>query len=680
MKKLILLLPFLFLSLSITAQDDDDDAPAKMCSEDINKKAMDLYKKGTDKKKYKKPERLDFLKKAMELEPDFAEANLKMGLEIVVRCKLENAAFTPAVPYFLRAVRSCPQVHSEPYYYIGFDYYEQVKNDSAVKYLEKFIAFKDDDQSKYAKDYQAEIYNAKMMIKSAKKESALKKNVPFDPKVVKGVSTERDEYLAYVSPDDKKCFFVRRLPIKDPNKVYASDKEKEVFMIATRDKTGLFNAGQPMTYPFNETEDNQGGCSISIDNKHLYFAMMRQEGGAQPNCDIYVSDFADDSWSEIRKLSATVNDPKYWDSQPTIAADGVTLYFASDRPGGYGGIDLYVTKKDPKTGLWSVPKNLGPKVNTKGDEKTPFIHSDSETLYFSSTGHFGFGAYDIFFVRKDEKGEWIEPENIGSPINGATDDTGFFVSTDTKSGYFFSFDEGKVRGKGVGRYDLYSFDLYQEARPQQVAFITGEIKDKSGNDVPGAVVEIKNTKTKEKTYAVVDSTTGKFMAAINLKKKDDLLITIKKDSFAFASKVLSTKDLTSYEAAKSDIKKEIKLEIERAQPGKSFVINNIYYNTNSADLKEESRIVLESFAEYLKENPNIKVEIQGHTDNVGNAKDNDALSTNRAFTVKTVLEELKIDGKRINAKGFGAAKPIVPNTSEENRAKNRRTEFLVIEH
>jgi len=674
MKKFISLFLLTFFTLSLTAQDDEKE-PKKFCNEELNKKAVSFYEKGSDKKKYKKPERLEFLMKALELEPEFAEANLKMGLEIVVRCKLESKPFTPAVPYFLKAIQSCPQVHSEPYYYIGFDYYEQYKNDSAIKYLEKFIAFKDEDDSKFAKDYNEEIYQSKMMIKSAKKENSLKKNVPFDPKVVHGVSTERDEYLAYISPDDKKCFFVRKLPVKNPDKVYASDKEKEVFMIAQRDKTGVFNSGEPMTYPFNETDDNQGGCSISIDNKHLYFAMMRQEGGAQPNCDIYISDFADDSWSEIRKLSANVNHPIYWDSQPTIASDGLTLYFASDRPGGYGGIDLYVTMKDPKTGVWSIPKNLGPKINTKGDEKTPFIHSDSETLYFSSTGHFGFGGYDIFYVRKDEKGEWMEPENIGSPINGDTDDTGFFVSTDAKSGYFFSYDEGKVRGKGVGRYDLYYFDLYAEARPQQVAFVSGDIKDKNGADVPGAtVVEIKNIKTKEKTYAVVDSVSGKFMAAINLKRKDDVMITIKKDSVAFNSKVLSTKDL-SFEKPKMDIK----IVVEKAESGKSFVIENIYYNTNSADLKPESRVVLESFADYLKENPNIKIEIQGHTDNVGSVKDNEALSTNRAYSVKSAIEEFGVDGKRILAKGYGPSKPIAPNTTEEGRAKNRRTEFLVTE-
>jgi len=617
------------------------------------------------------------LVKCLEIEPDFAEANLYMAQEMIVRAKLENLSFKPLLPYYYKAIASCPQIHSSPYYYIGFIYYEELKNDSAIKYLKKFNEFKDDDIKKFDKDYEAEIYQSKMMVKSAKKENSLKKGVPFDPKVVKGVSTERDEYLAYISPDDKNCFYVRRLPVKDLNKVYTIDKEKEVFMISKRDKTGAFNSGQPMTSPFNETEDNQGGCSISIDNKHLYFAMQRQEGGLQANVDIYVSDFADDSWGDIRKLSATVNDPKYWDSQPTMASDGLTLYFASDRPGGFGGVDLYVTKKDPRTGQWSVPQNLGKNINTKGDEKTPFIHSDSETLYFSSNGHFGFGGFDIFYVRKTEKGEWQEPENIGSPINGSTDDTGFFVSSDTKTGYFFSFNEGKVSGKGIGRYDLFNFDLYPEARPQAIAFVEGDIKDNKGNAVSGAIVEIKNTVTKEITYANVDSSSGKYMAAINIKKKADILITVKKDSVAFNSKIVSTKELK--EVSFNAPLKEIKLEVIKSEVGKPFIIDNIYYNTNSAELAKESRIVIEAFSNYLKENADIKIEIQGHTDNVGKPKDNEALSSNRSNSIKFMLEELGIDGKRIIAKGYGDSKPIAPNTSEEGRAKNRRTEFMITE-
>ncbi|MBL7931526.1 MAG: OmpA family protein, partial [Bacteroidia bacterium] len=659
-----------FLSL---AQDDDAQAPSKFCNEDLNKKAVALWEKGTDKKKYKRPERLEFLRKALEIEPDFAEAHLAVGLELAARSKLEEKAFTQTLPFFYKAIANCPKIHSEPYYYIGFDYYERHMNDSAIKYLQKFVDFKDDDEKKFAKDWDAETYQAKMMLKSAKKELGLRKNVLFNPHVVTGVSTERDEYLAYISPDDKNCYFVRRLPIKNMNQTFASDKEKEVFMVAKRDKGGQFNSGEPMDAPFNTTDDNQGGCSISIDNKSLYFAMMRYEGGLQPNCDIYVCENSGGMWGEIRKLSAAVNDPKYWDSQPTIASDGVTLYFASDRPGGYGGIDLYYTVKDPKTGLWSIPQNMGPSINTKGDEKTPFIHSDSETLYFSSTGHFGFGGYDIFYTRKNEKGEWQEPENIGSPINDASDDAGFLVSADAKTGYFFSYDEGKVRGKGVGRYDFYAFELYKEARPVSTSFMKGTVKDSAGNQVAGAIVEVRDTKTKEVSVATVDSSSGEYMIAV--KKKNDIVLTVKKDDVAFNVKLIKASEMP----APHEEPPLVNLEVKEAKKGSSFVIDNILYATNSAEIKEDSKVILESFAQYLKENPNIKVEIQGHTDNVGNIKDNEALSSNRAYSVKAMIEGFGIDGKRIQAKGFGPNKPIADNRTEEGRAKNRRTEFLILE-
>lgn len=672
---------FIFLILISTspvpAQDDNEEIK-KFCVEIDNKKAVALYRKGTDKKKYKKPERMEFLAKCLEMEPDFAEANLAVGFEIAVRCKLDNKPFTPTIPFFMKAIKVCPQIHSEPYYYIGFDFYERMQNDSAIRYLNLFLNFKDEDEKKFSKEYEAEKQQAKLMIKSAKKEMGLKKGVPFDPRVVRGVSTERDEYLAYVSPDDKFCFFVRTMPLNNMDKVYSSDKTKEVFMVAKRDATGKFNAGEPMYYPFNETNDNQGGCTISINNKQLYFAMMKDEGGAQPNVDLYVtnnlSENFNEEWGPISKLSPVVNHPKYWDSQPTIAADGLTLYFASDRPGGYGGIDIWVTKKDPKTGQWSVPQNLGPNINTKGNEKTPFIHSDSETLYFSSDGHYGFGGYDIFYVRKNAKGEWDEPVNIGSPINSESDDTGFFVSKDTKTGYFFSFDEGKVRGKGVGRYDLYSFDLYPEARPQAVAFQEFEVKDQSGQIVTGAIAEMKNLTTKEKVNVIVDSTTGKGMYVQHLDKKDKLVLTIKKDSIAFNSTVIDTKTLTpNAPAPKLDI------IVAKAEKGKSFLLDNIYYNTNSAEIQEQSKPVLQSFAEYLLENPDISVEIQGHTDNVGNPKDNEALSSNRAYSVKQYLEELKVPGKRVTAKGYGSSKPVADNKNEAGRARNRRTEFLIKE-
>lgn len=666
--RIILIVVVMFSGLLLSSQEDGDKTYCK----EIDKKLEKTFLKATDRKN-PKPERLKYLRECLQEDPDFAEANLAMGLEIIVHCKIESKAFTPAVPFFMKAIANCPQVHSEPYYYIGFDYYEMGKLDSAVKYLDKFVKFKDDNEKKFAKDYDAEIYQAKEMIKSAKKESELnKKVVPFDPKVVLGVSTERDEYLAYITPDDKKCFFVRRMPINNKNVVYQTDKEREVFMYAERDKTNVFNKGEDMPFPFNETQDNQGGCTISIDNRYLYFAMMRFEGGAQANCDIYFSRNVDDEWKPFQKLGPQINHPVYWDSQPTISADGNTLIFASDRPGGYGGIDLYISKRDPVTHAWGPAQNMGNKINTSGHEKTPFLHSDSQTLYFSSDGHFGFGGMDIFYIRKNEKGEWGEAQNIGTPINSDSDDTGFFVSTDAQTGYFFSDESGKVRGKGVGRYDLYSFPLYKEARPKETAFLSGEVKTKEGDPVWGAQVELQNTKTKEKTLAVVDSTTGKFMVAVNVEKKEDLVLSVKNKELAFSSSLVSTKD-----ASFAKPPAPVELVTDSIKTGSSFVINNIYYNTNSADLVNESKNVLIAFADYLKEHPSLTIEIQGHTDNVGNASANQALSANRAFTVKAQLEAYGVKGERITAKGFGSSKPLTDNSSETGRAKNRRTEFLI---
>jgi outer membrane protein OmpA-like peptidoglycan-associated protein len=677
---------------------DEDEGEKKFCKE-IDKKLEKLYMKGTDKKT-PKPERLKYLKQCLEEDPDFAEANLRMGFEYIVHAKLENKSFMPAVPFFMKSIAQCADIHSEPYYYIGFAYYEEMKYDSSNKYLNKFIKFTSTDEKKFGKDYNSELYQAKEMVKSAKKEGELEKLVvPFAPKLVEGVSTERDEYLAYISPDDKNCLFVRVMPINNKNVVYQTDKEQEVFMRSRKDKTNVFDKGEEMPFPFNATNDNQGGCTITMDNKYLYFAMMRDEGGAQKNCDIYVSRNNDDEWKPFSKVP--FNDPVYWDSQPTVSADGNTIIFASDRKNGYGGIDLYQSTKDPATGKWGPAINLGPNVNTPGDEKTPFIHMDSKTLYFSSGptrsgvgGHYGFGGYDIFYVRKNEKGEWGEVKNIGKPINGPDNDAGFFVSTDAQTGYFVSYAGEKVStNKSAGKYDLYSFPLYKEAQPEEMALTGGKAIDKDGEPIRGAKVEVKTLGTNEKLKTLVDSLSGEFMVAVNAKKHDKIVVSVKKEGMVYNSAVVDVKQAveafknppvikasTNPDEPTPEPKKPIMIKMDSVKVGSSFVINDIFYNSNSADLQEDSKKVLQSFADYLKENPKMVIEIQGHTDNVGSASANQALSANRAFTVKATLESFGINGDRIKAKGFGPSRPVADNSSEAGRAKNRRTEFLIEEN
>lgn len=649
---------------------DEEKKPA--CPEPDNKKAVDLYTKALDKKKYKKPERLEMLNKAVELAPDYAEAYLYIGNEIIVKCKLDNLPFSSARPYFLNAIRACPKIHSEPYYYIGFSYYEDAQNDSAIKYLKLFLNFTDDDEKKFSKDYQFEQYQSKEMVKAAKKESELKKKiVPFDPKVLVPLSTKNSEYLPYISPDETMFLFTRAVPDVSIDKVYQSDRDKEVFMVSEKQKDGKFDVGKPMEWPFNENK-NEGGACLTIDNKHLYYTIFKMEGGLQPNADIYYSDLIDGAWGEIKKVPG-INDPQYWDSQPSVSADGNTIYFASDRPGGFGKVDLWKTERNPATRQWQKPVNLGPKINTSGTEKCPFIHSDSETLYFSSDGLYGFGGLDIFYVRKDEKGNWKDPENIGYPINTETDDAGFFVSTDGEYGYFCSDGGAKVRGQGVGKYDVYYFPLYKEARPDAVAFIGGQVKHPDGTPVANAVVELKNTTTHEKMKAVVDSASGQYLAAVNLKKNKAVVVTVKAPDYSFASEKIELKDATFAKPPKP-----VELKIEKAEAGKSFVINNITYATGSAALYPESFVTLDEFAEYLKDNPTFKVEIQGHTDNVGKEADNLSLSEKRAENVKIYLCSKGIQKDRITSKGYGSSKPLASNATVEGKAENRRTEFLIL--
>lgn len=672
MTRYILILLFSFFLSGISFAQDEEKKPT--CPEPEDKKAIELYKKGIDKKKHPKPERLKFLQEALDIEPGYAEANLALGNEIIVKCKLDNLPFSAARPFFLAAVKTCPKIHSQPYYYIGFSYYEDAQNDSGIKYLNLFLKFTDDDEKKFSKDYQFEQYQAKEMIKFAKKETELKKKiVPFNPKVLPNISTVNNEYLPYISPDGSLFLYTRTMPDNSIDKVYKTDKEKEVFMFSEKQKDGSYDAGKPMEWPFN-SNNNEGGACLTIDNKHLYYTIFKMEGGSQPNADIYYSDLIDDAWTEIKKVPG-INDPSYWDSQPSVSADGHTIYFASDRPGGYGKVDIWKTDRDPVSKAWGKPVNLGPKINTPGIEKCPFIHSDSETLYYSSDGLFGFGGLDIFYVRKDEKGNWKEPENIGSPINSEAADAGLMVSKDGKYAYFCSDEGGKVRGKGVGKYDVYYFELYKEARPDSVEFVGLQITQPSETPVRNAVIEIKNVKTHEKSSVVYDSTTGKAVAAINLKKnKEGFVVTVKAQGYSFTSQKIEAKEISTVKAPPV-----VELKVEIVETGKSFVINNILYATGAADLYPESFVTLDEFAAYLKDNSTFKIEIQGHTDNVGKEADNVALSEKRAENVKKYLEAKGIPASRVTAKGYGASKPIGNNATTEGKAMNRRTEFLILD-
>ena len=341
------------------------------------------------------------------------------------------------------------------------------------------------------------------------------------------------------------------------------------------------------------------------------------------------------------------------------------LYFVSDRDNKNGpdeeiNLDIFVSYRQ-SDGSWGKAQSVGNVINSTGQEKTPFIHSDSQTLYFSSDGHTGIGGMDIFFSKMDDNGRWSKPKNIGIPINTQSDEVGFFVSLDGTKGYYTSAMSGN--------FDLYEFELYPEARPQRVALIKGEIKTEEGEPVI-AKVELKNTETKKVVEIAVDQNTGKYATVASL--KNDYVLTVKKEGYAYETKFIDSKDTIT------PAKQTVDFAISPIEEGKSYKLNDIYFATNSYELTRESMLVTDAFVEFLTENPSVVVEIQGHTDNVGNDNDNMTLSDNRAKSVYDYIISTGISADRLKYKGYGETKPIASNDTEEGRSKNRRTVFVIL--
>lgn len=657
---------------SIVHAQDDEATEKGACAQSENKEALKLLDKAKDKKKYDFEERFKFAAEAVELEPDWAEANLVLGDYLLTKAKAaEKGTYKSAVHYYKIAVQACPELGAEPLYWIGVQHYSDEEYTDAIVWFEKYINYQTDDPKKLGKDYEARSLEAQDRIKWAKFYADIFSHPrPFDPKIVTGVCTNRSEYLAIVTPDNTLAFFIRSEAVKQMDRAWETQETREVFMMSRRQGNNQFDGGAILPHPFNESP-NEGGPTLTIDNKHMFYTVTKIVGG-KANADIYTTDFVNGEWTPIRPIGERVNDPQFWDSQPTISADGKTLYFASNRPGGQGGIDIWMTQLGTD-GQWGVPINLGPTINTAQDEKSPFMHSDSKTLYFSSKGHPGIGGYDIFYARQDEKGNWIDPVNIGIPINTENDDLGFFVSSDGLTAFFNT--NNSLPG-ALGGYDVYEFPLYKEARPEKIVLIKGDLRIPSGEPLLGKVtVEIKDIQTKQSSTALVDTTSGQFMAALRVEQQHDYLITVKKEEAAFSSQIVSGKQ--EFTTLTQEVKP---LEVKPLEVGQAYTLNDINFTTNSAVIQSESMIVLEAFADYLKANPNVHIEIRGHTDNVGDDNQNLSLSNERAYAVfEALTEKFGVPRNQIaGAKGFGKTKPIADNSTESGRAKNRRTEFVIV--
>ena len=615
------------------------NAQQSACPKTQKKKAIKFFSEASDLYKARKySEALPLVIKAIDEDPEFADAYLMQG-NIAVK-KHDDKIMEQS---FMKVIELCPELDPELYYRLGGYYFDMKKYKESEQQLKKFLEFDKINEEHAGK--------AEDMLAKSK---LISHPVPFDPKPVPGISTSDPEYLPYISPDNEMAFFTRRFEQKDRNMLTPASVEK--FMVALKTNDG-WNRGSPMPFPFNQSNsNNEGGATITVDNTHLFFTVNKNG-----NFDICGSDFSDYRWSDIYNLGPNVNDKRQWDSQPSVTSDGSTLYFASSRDS-MTRIDIYVTHKN-QDNTWAKAKKLSSVINTNGNDKCPFIHSDGKTLYFSSDSLPGLGGYDIFMSKLSDDGKWSKPVNLGYPINTEADEVGFFVSTDGKTGYFAS---NKLQG--AGGFDIYSFDLYLQVRPGKVYLQTGNLNADNEELPVSASIEVRNTITKQITKINVDSVTGKYAFVVNF--ENDLLLTVKKDGYVFESQYLSSKDTASKLVKQNITLKEIKV-------GGQYPLNDILFGTNSYEINDTIKTVLDYFAEFLNENSLLHIDIHGHTDNVGEHQSNMTLSENRAHTVFEYLVSKQIDKARLSYKGFGETKPVASNDTEEGKAKNRRTVFVV---
>lgn len=673
----VLLIVF-YPGLIFAQQDEVCEKPAKKAQKHFDE-ALTFNLKGR--------EAYGLLIKSIEIDPSFAAAYA--ALAYINAQKLEKnqnvysvgelrelqKAERQAEKYWKLTIEHCPEYRNwEASFLLGEFYYNRKRYDEALPYLQNYMAnsnpLSNPDLIK-ADNYVKEITLLRRFNKNAEsiRDSLLKNKVPFNPVRLDETSTDEfDEFLPVLSPDNRYLFFTRREMVD--TKTLMGVQEMERFTQSDNNYNRTFTRGQPMPKPFNQGT-YQGGASISVDNKIIFVTLVhlapQRDGTMFANGDIYYSEFKDDAWTSLKSVGENINGAQTWEGQPSISSDNKTLYFASARPPdgkhNFGGMDLYKSERQAN-GSWGDPINLGPSINTSGDEKTPFMHSDSYTLYFASNKHPGIGGFDIFYAKMDASGTFQSPKNIGYPINTEDDEHSFVVSTDGRFGYFSS----NLDGKGL---DLYSFELPEQARPEHVVFVRGQIIS-GGDAAKGLEITLKNTETQKEVQAVVDETTGEYVGVIAVKEGEDAILTAKKEGYAFTSQYISSTENVVGKPMASE------LEVKKIAVGETYKINNVTFATNSYELRKHVRVILDEFYEFLETNAKVKVAIQGHTDNEGNASDNLVLSENRAKAVMQYLIEKGISADRLTAKGFGQNKPVATNDTPEGRAQNRRTEFLIV--
>ena len=470
------------------------------------------------------------------------------------------------------------------------------------------------------------------------------------------VNTPDDEYVNTLTADEQQIFFTRRSRSKEEGfRQYVED------FYFSQISDDMWQEAMLLGSPVDSRGD-AGAMSVSPGGRTMFFTSCYRND-SYGSCDLYKAKRQRGRWSKPSNLGEKIN-TELWDSQPSISPDGKTLYFASNRKGGYGSSDIWMAELQDD-GSWGKAENLGASINTDGSEMAPFIHFDNKTLYFSSNGHMGMGGADLYYVRKDSSGRWGEPVNMGYPLNTYNDELAVIVNATGDKGYLSA-----VRKEGYGNYDLYEFRLPDKALPDPVTYMKGTIYDAVTNETLEAAFRLIDLEDGDTTMSATSSEEGEFLVCIPTDR--DYALHVSKDNYLFHSEHFALRGI--YEVTDPYLKD---VYLQPIDTGKVMVLKNVFFDFDKYTLKPESKVELEKLVSFLVQNEEITIEIGGHTDSTGNRQYNLDLSAKRAGAVMKYLATRGIAPERMTARGYGFSKPVASNRTEEGRALNRRTEVKV---
>lgn len=612
---------------------------------------------------------IELAEKALSRDPNFWEAHL-----LLAEFRENYGEYQQAIQHYEAALRINP-MHSSSgytYYLLGSAQFLTGDYNGALKNLQVYVSNRNANQ-KMVNEAQNIINKSEFALKAIANPSK------FNPiNVGPGINTADPEYFPTITVDGKTILFTRRL--KDAEALMGMQED---FFVSQSKDGKTWETAVPMPSNIN-TKQNEGAPTISADGRSLIFVACSDETGKNygdnregwGSCDLFYTKKIGTKWMNPVNLPGKVNTFN-WESQPSLSADGKTLYFIRrvSKPGEPANSDIFVSRLQ-EDGTWSVAKPLPNTINTPYMEESVLIHPDGKTLYFASRGHLGLGGSDLFVSRMDRDGNWGKPVNLGYPINTQYDENSLMVSPTGEIAFFASDREG-----GYGDLDIYYFEMPESLRPTKTVYFEGIVFDAATRfPLPGKFELIDLETGEQVVISEADKISGQFMVSLPINR--EYALNVSYPGYLFFSQNFNMTLPDNQDAFHMDVPM---VAIDSDVP---VSLKNVFFDLSAATLRPESHIELNKLVDFLTKNPSLKIELGGHTDTRGDAKANLVLSQERANAVVGYLVSKGIAESRMIAKGYGETKPIYPDaaidkmtTEKEKEAahqENRRTEYRII--